>query len=227
MSVSAELWKLGSPARIPQTDTATVSGADFGPDVLSNDPYAGLVRQVFVSTGSSVVPRKVLFLAADQETRVVELCEKSAVTLATISGLKAAVIGGALVSPSSKRPPQSVAESNVWRAHSVALSDRVWRLPGWLFRDRLAQESFAPRGSMAEFRTIFQYFLFATSAGSGELPAFAGVCDAAVLVVTANKTRKEVALNAKQQVGQYKLPLLGTVLIDRVFDVPETIYRRL
>ena len=226
MSVSAELWKLESAARVPQPDTSAAV-RDFAQDVLSDDPVAGLVRQVFFSTGSTAAPRKVLFLAADQETRVVELCEKSALTLATLSGMKAAVIGGALVSPSAKRPPQSVAESNLWRAHSQALSDRVWRLPGWLFRDRLAQENFEPRGPMAEFRTIFQYFLFATSAGSGELPAFAGVCDAAMLVVTANKTRKEVALHAKQRLGQYKLPLLGTVLIDRVFDVPEAIYRRL
>ena len=227
MSVSAELWKLESAARVPQPDPTPTSAGVFGRDVLADDPFAGLVRQVFVSTESSVAPRKVLFLAADQETRVVERCEKSALTLATLSGQKTAVIGGALVSPSAKRPPQSVTKSNLWRAHSVALSDRVWRLPGWLFRDRLAQENFEPRGSMAEFRAIFQYFIFATSAGSGELPAFAGLCDDAVLGVTAKKTKKEVALRAKQQLGQYKLPLLGTVLIDRVFDVPEAIYRRL
>jgi hypothetical protein len=88
MSVSAELWKLESAARVPQPDPTPTSAGVFGRDVLADDPFAGLVRQVFVSTESSVAPRKVLFLAADQETRVVELCEKSALTLATLSARK-------------------------------------------------------------------------------------------------------------------------------------------
>lgn len=227
MSVSAELWKIASADAVPDRDSKTAPVNDAGLAVDPDDPVAGLVRQVFFSPGLVTPHRRVLLVAADPETRVVELCEKSALMLATLSGMKAAVVGGELLPPSAKRPPQSVAESNLWRAHSVALSDRVWRLPAWLFRDRLAQAAFEPRGPMAEFRNLFQYFLFATTAGSGDVPAFAGTCDAAVLVVTANRTRKEVALHAKQQIGQYRLPLLGTVLTERVLEVPEAIYRRL
>jgi hypothetical protein len=227
MSVSAELWKIAAVDRVPQSDipSAPVSDARLG--VAPDDPVAGLVRQIFISPGSTTAPRRVLFLAADQETRVVELCEKGALMLATLSGVKTAIVGGPLSSASAKKPPQNVAESTLWRAHSVALSDRVWRVPGWLFRDRLAQETSEPRGPMGEFRTLFKYFLFATNVGSGELPVFGSICDAGVLVVTANRTRKEVALHAKEQLGRYKIPLLGTVLTDRIFEVPEAIYRRL
>ena len=227
MSVSAELWKIASAARVPDSGTAPARVCDPGVNLDADDPVAGLVRQIFLASTTSAAPRNILFLAADDVTRVVDLGEKAALTLARLSGMKAAVIGGPLLNAPAKKPPQSVADSTLWRAHSVALTDRVWRLPAWLFRDRLAQQVSEPRGAMAEFRSLFKYFLFATCAGSSELPIFGGICEAAVLVITANQTRREAALHAKEMLGRYKLPLLGAVLTDRVFEVPEAIYRRL
>jgi hypothetical protein len=227
MSVSAELWKIASATGVQGSNRAPAIVSDPGVNLDPADPVAGLVRQIFFSSTTGSAPRNVVFLAADEVTRVVDLVEKAALTLASLSGMKAAIIGGPLLQAPAKKPPQSVAESTLWRAHSLALNDRVWRLPGWLFRDRVAQEASEPRGPMAEFRTIFKYFLFATCAGSGELPIFGRICDAAVLVVTTNQTRREAALHAKQLLEQYKLPLLGAVMTDRVFEVPEAIYRRL
>lgn len=227
MSVSAELWKIASATRVQDSNRAPAIISDPGVNLDPGDPLAGLVRQVFLSSTTNAAPRNILFLAADDVTRVVDLCEKAALTLAGLSGAKVAVIGGPLLHAPAKKPPQSVAESTLWRAHSVALTDRVWRLPAWLFRDRLAQQVSEPRGPMAEFRALFKYFLFATFAGSGEFQIFGSICDAAVLVITANQTRREAALHAKQLLGQYKVPLLGAVLTDRVFEVPEAIYRRL
>lgn len=227
MSVSAELWKISSTVQVPDSGQAPAFVSEAGASGDSDDPIGGLVRKVFFPPASTSHPRNVLFLGADQETRVVELCEKAALTLAALSGMKAAVIGGPLLPASMKRPAQSITESGLWRAHSLALSDRVWRLPVWLFRDRFAQETHEPRGPLAEFRTLFKYFLFAANAGNSDLAGFAGICDAAVLVVTANRSRKEAALHAQHQLGQCKLPLLGTVLTERVLEVPEAIYRRL
>ena len=227
MSVSAELWKIASAARVQDSGHAPAMANDPNVNLGLDDPLVGLARQIFFSSTTGTVPRNVLFLAADEATRVVDVCEKAALTLARLSGMKVAVIGGPLLNAPAKKPPQSVAESTLWRAHSIALNDRVWRLPAWLFRDRLAQNAQEPRGPMAEFRTLFKYFVFATCAGNGELPIFSSICDAAVLVITANQTRRESALHAKELLGQYKLPLLGAVLTDRVFEVPEAIYRRL
>ena len=227
MSVSAELWKIASAARVEDSGCAPAMVNDQGLNLDSDDPVVGLVRQIFFHSTSGTAARNILFLAADETTRVIDVCEKAALTLARLSGMKVAVIGGPLLNAPAKKPAQSVAESTLWRAHSIALSDRVWRLPAWLFRDRLSQNAQEPRGPMAEFRTLFKYFVFATGAGSGELPIFGSICDAAVLVITANQTRRESALHAKELLGQYKLPLLGAVLTDRIFEVPEAIYRRL
>jgi len=53
------------------------------------------------------------------------------------------------------------------------------------------------------------------------------VCDGVVLVLTANKTRRLVAAQIKDQLNQAQVPLLGTVLTERRFPVPQGLYRSL
>ena len=55
----------------------------------------------------------------------------------------------------------------------------------------------------------------------------AEAADGVVLVVTANRTRRAVALGAAQALLAAGARVLGTVLADRTFPIPETIYRRL
>ena len=168
-----------------------------------------------------------LFVAADDETRANDLCQTVAIALARLSRSQVAVVGGAVIHESAKKLPQSIAEASLWRAHSDRVNADVWRLPARLFCDRLAQELSEQRRPPAEFQNAFEYFVFAANTESGELPIFSAMSDAAVLLVTANRTRRDSALHAKEQLARYKLPLLGTVLNDRVLEIPQAIYRRL
>jgi Mrp family chromosome partitioning ATPase len=52
-------------------------------------------------------------------------------------------------------------------------------------------------------------------------------CDGLVLVLTANKTRRLVAAQIKDQLSKAEVPLLGTVLAERRFPVPQGLYRSL
>ena len=52
-------------------------------------------------------------------------------------------------------------------------------------------------------------------------------CDGLVLVLTANKTRRLVAAQVKDQLAKAQVPLLGTVLAERRFPVPQGLYRSL
>jgi Mrp family chromosome partitioning ATPase len=52
-------------------------------------------------------------------------------------------------------------------------------------------------------------------------------CDGLVLVLTANKTRRLVAVQIKDQLNKAQIPLLGTVLAERRFPVPQGLYRSL
>jgi hypothetical protein len=221
MSVSAELWRIATDTR----ETAPPSPAPANDSGL-DDPFAALARQVFFPVGA---PRRrhVLFVAPDDETRAIDLCETVAIALAKLSRSQVAVVGGAVIHGSAKKLPQSIAEASLWRAHSERVNADVWRLPARLFCDRLPQELSEQRRPPAEFQNAFEYFVFAANTESGELPIFGAMSDAAVLLVTANRTRRDSALHAKEQLARYKLPLLGTVLNDRVLEIPQAIYRRL
>lgn len=52
-------------------------------------------------------------------------------------------------------------------------------------------------------------------------------CDGLVLVLTANKTRRLVAAQIADRLGKVGVPLLGTVLADRRFPIPQGLYRSL
>jgi Mrp family chromosome partitioning ATPase len=52
-------------------------------------------------------------------------------------------------------------------------------------------------------------------------------CDGLVLVLAANKTRRLVAAQIKDQLRRAQIPLLGTVLAERRFPIPQGLYRSL
>ena len=53
------------------------------------------------------------------------------------------------------------------------------------------------------------------------------LADGVVLVLSAQKTRRAAALKIKQALDERGVRLLGTILIDREFPVPERVYRNL
>jgi Mrp family chromosome partitioning ATPase len=53
------------------------------------------------------------------------------------------------------------------------------------------------------------------------------VADGLILVLKSNSTRREAALRAKTALTAANIKLLGAVLTDRTFPIPDSIYRRL
>jgi Mrp family chromosome partitioning ATPase len=51
------------------------------------------------------------------------------------------------------------------------------------------------------------------------------LADAAVLVVEANSTRKIAARKAKEFLERAGVQLIGTILNNRTFPIPEAVYR--
>jgi Mrp family chromosome partitioning ATPase len=51
--------------------------------------------------------------------------------------------------------------------------------------------------------------------------------DGIVLVLSAQHTRRAAALRIKEKVDEAHVRLLGTVLSDREFPIPQRLYRRL
>jgi Mrp family chromosome partitioning ATPase len=62
---------------------------------------------------------------------------------------------------------------------------------------------------------------------SREATLFGNLADAAVLVVEAGVTRKSAARKAKESLEAAGVSLIGTILNNRSFPIPEKIYKRI
>jgi len=94
---------------------------------------------------------------------------------------------------------------------------------------RLQLSSDRAHARISELRAQFDYVLIDApplSAGN-ETISVARAADGIVLVLKANSTRRESTRKAVQELNNAKIKVLGAVLNQRTFPIPETIYHRL
>jgi hypothetical protein len=132
-----------------------------------------------------------------------------------MSGATVAIIN---TSPPSAAPFDSKKKSGYnnrddwWCRHSPQIAEKVWRVPSVLISNRsyLADPD---RWLSTETGDLpFDYVLFAAAVTDSETPTFCTLCDGAVLVLTANQTRKESALRAKETLPQCNTEILPTLV---------------
>jgi Mrp family chromosome partitioning ATPase len=108
---------------------------------------------------------------------------------------------------------------NLWFAGPDTLADDRGALPSV---DELKLR-------LTQLRGVFEYVLIDTpgTSVSGNAAILGRVADAAILVIEANRTRRLTARKAKENLDAAGVRLLGTVLYNRVFPIPDQLYRRL
>jgi capsular exopolysaccharide synthesis family protein len=90
-----------------------------------------------------------------------------------------------------------------------------------LASDRLTQR-------LAELRQTFSFVLIDLPATNlyTDIALLSSIADGAILVIDADSTHREAALQAKETLAAAKLHILGAVLNKRSFPIPEFIYHR-
>lgn len=231
MSAGVGMWKdvLLKAAHMPAR-RVTVAPSPLTSPAATPPPtpqaMASLVRQIFSPT-ALIRRTHVLFAAANAETDLNAICEEAGRVLAEMSGAAVAIVEtSSKALPEMKKAPRTTAGAESWRSHCSQIGKNLWRVPPALWNHWF--QAAGGRGSPSEKASLpFDYVLFAAEVADSELPLFCSVCDGVVLVLTANRTRRESALRAKEQLSQCNAQLLGTVLVGRTFPVPEAIYQRL
>jgi len=120
-------------------------------------------------------------------------------------------------------PPPNRAEAT-W-----PIAPRLWMVPrqSWLPDEggrRLTDQNLS---RLRELTTEFDFSILWCAPVSWLTASIGQACDGLVLVLTANKTRRLVAAQIKDQLSKAQVPLLGTVLAERRFPVPQGLYRNL
>lgn len=82
---------------------------------------------------------------------------------------------------------------------------------------------------LCELRGEFDYSIVQGPAAglSSEAAVLGQLTDGIVLVLTAHKTRRAAAKKIKEMLANARTRVLGTVLVDRTFPIPNALYRRL
>ncbi len=240
------LVDLFQPLRLPGRVETTVLQPE-APPVLTPDLWdpvrfgeaqiRSLVRQIFFP-GRPKPPRHVVFCSVDENTYIAEICMDVA------KDLSAQVTGSVCVVEANLHSPEL--ENVFWRKDEAAhrsdalgslrsdsqnVCGNLWLAPLKLLLgaspERGAGDSLARR--LSDFRLEFDYTVFhgPPIGGYSDAALLGHLSDGVALVLEANSTRRATALRAKETLQATQTRLLGIVLSERTFPIPERIYRKL
>jgi hypothetical protein len=222
----------------PEERNAPRAGG-WNPETFAREQIRGLVRQVFFSNEDRPVRQVVFsavdFSAVDQETDVKNICRRVGEALALETTGSIAVVGEyPRPSPDAKTGHAEMRDrpardgSTPLRQAATRVRGNLWLVPAaGTDRDRSATALL--HSHLGEMRKEFEYSIVeGPPAGeSNEAMAMAQFADGIILVLSAQHTRRITARKIMEMLEAAQARILGTVLSDRVFPIPERIYRRL
>jgi len=195
-----------------------------------------LVQRIFLSANGSA-PRQVVLCGVDDDNGSSSVCAKAGRTLAANSSRPVCVVDANVRSPRLSSM-FGVEGKNPFSGPSAPLREQCVKIGGnlWLAGPNILADNsrvlLPPtqlRERLAELRDEFEYMLIDAPGTSvcGDAQLLGLVADAAILIIEANSTRRLTARKAKESLEAVGVRLLGTVLQNRTFPIPEKLYRKL
>jgi hypothetical protein len=212
---------------------ASAKSAPWSQESFVGEQIRGLIRQLFSPSPTPL--RQVVFSAVDFQTEVMPICLQVGNALGLHASGSVCVVDAIpreqqfeIVAGGRSTPSSSAKHFGALRDSSEQISARVWFMPSDVFWEDAHDFSadWLPC-RLAELRLEFDYTLLAgPAAAHGEAAALGNLSDGLVLVLRANFTRRITAQKAKERLSSANTRLLGTILTERVFPIPEAIYKR-
>jgi Mrp family chromosome partitioning ATPase len=192
---------------------------------LPDEQVRPLVQQLFFRPGASPV-RHAAFTAADPGTDTAQLCLSVARILAEEGAHDIGLIDA---SPGSRLLQTRLGLSGGDSQTRRLLAARLWLATrsSWLEDDDPQTISDKSLSRLRHLTSQFDFSVLCCASMSYLTTRLGRTCDGLVLVLTAHRTRRLVAAQMKEQLQRAGVPLLGTVLTERRFPVPQGLYRYL
>jgi len=196
---------------------------------FAREQIRGLVLRTFFSGGARPV-RQVVFSALEQETDVRSLCWRVGETLSRETSGGVAIVGRypRLIQRETPFEPDNKQQNMPLRQSAMRIRGNLWLVPDWMRGDDPITAT-SLHSFLGEVRSQFEYSIVqGPPAGeSNQTAAMAQLADGIILVLSAQRSRRAAARKVKEMLEAAQARLLGTVLGDRAFPIPEAIYRRL
>ena len=206
-------------------------------DAFADEEVLRLVRRLFLTTDGNdrTVSRRIVFCGVDRADGSNLLCAKIGRCLASqVESLVCVVDTNMRTSTDSVfdlGPPDSaVSESGNTGNGLQRVAGNLWLLSSAVLADNdgipvLEHVRAGVRNLGAEFSYVV---INAPPAGLSSDAALLGqIADGVVLVLEANSTRREAARRAKESLEAANVRVMGVVLNNRTFPIPEKIYHLL
>ncbi len=201
----------------------------WNPEDFAREQILGLVRRVFFAN-SDRPARQVVFSAVERNIDVLSICDQVARSLANQTAEDIAVIDVEREAMEETCMRPSSPRSASIKSGSSRIAVNLWRVPKTLGE--------VSHGSgpglhwlrwLEELRNEFEFVVIqGPAAGASSEAALLGqLTDGIILVLDARSTRRAAARMAKETLDAAQCRMLGTVLTQRMFPIPERIYRRL
>jgi len=202
----------------------------WNPEDFGREQIRGLVRRVFFSGGGRPV-KQVVLSAVECNADLTDICDQVGQALALETQGDIAIVGREQRGDKVIEVHSHSARNAAIKSWSAQTAVNLWRVPGFGLRPCAAESGTGPYwlSCLAELRNEFEYaVIHGPAAGiSSEAALLGQLADGIILVLGAHSTRKATARKIKQTLEAAQSRILGTVLSQRRFPVPEQIYRRL
>ena len=194
--------------------------------LLHEEQIHALIQQLFFGRETTPV-RHVGFSTLETTTAIATLCFEVATALAQEDRYDVGLIDAQPDSRSLQMELRLPAPNRAEVAWPIA--PRLWMVPrqSWLPDAGGGRITDQDLSRLRERTTEFDFSILCCAPVSWITASIGQACDGLVLVLTANKSRRLVATQIKNQLAKAQVPLLGAVLAERRFPVPQGLYRSL
>ncbi len=203
---------------------------------VGDEEMLRLVQRIFLSANGST-PRQVVLCGVDGENGSSSVCAKSGRALAANITRPVCVVDANVRSPRLSGL-FGVEGTNPFSGPSAPLREQCVKIGGnlWLAGPKILADSSRAllppvelKERLGQLRAEFEYTLIDAPATSvcGDAQLLSLVADAAILVIEANVTRRLSARKAKESLEAAGVHLLGSVLHNRSFPIPEGLYKQI
>jgi hypothetical protein len=207
---------IGGSSRAKESPTASLRSCQI----------QALVQQLFFERKSAPV-RHVGFAAIEASTATAELCLDVASALAEGGRYEVGLIDAYPSAPLLQTELQITSPNLTGSSWLIAPRLRIITRQHWLSKTEGPVLTEKNLSRLGEITSEFDFSILWCAPVSWLTVSVGQACDGLALVLTANKTRRLVAAQIKEQLKRAQVPLLGTVLADRRFPVPQSLYRSL
>jgi len=223
----------------PGQEMAAPGAKDWDAQQFAQEQIRGLVRRVFLQ-GWPRPARQVVFSPASPQVEVASVCRKAGEALAAECAGRVALVEAEARTRALEQSygrtgniGEEIAETaGALRKSSRQVGRNLWLVSAGTFlgSGENAHNSAWFLSRLGELRREFDFALIhASPAGEADgSAAFLGrLADGLVLALDAHRTRRLSAMKIREQLSLANVRLLGMVLRDRMFPIPESLYRRL